>query len=874
MPDDARDADERSAAETWGSFESLFRGSGAALLAVGDELRVGQLNEQAALLAGSSPDALRGRPLAEVLPDLDGTLAAHVRLSLATQAAVLDQELVAPSRDQGTRRLLVSVHFLSGPGPRAVGVVLRQARTPDLDPLRRALEENQRLTAELQEQRAQLDAILEQLPVGLAIADGATRRVPRVNGPLGRRCGTSLLATAVPSGPGEPCTGALARALDGQTVTSDGLRVAGEAGEKRLSVDASPVRAPDGRITGAVAIDIDLTDRRAAEEGRRATEQRLADLLETMTDGFLALDRELRISFVNAAAERMIERKRAELIGRPGLDVYPDARGTVVERECRQVLATGRPARFETYARNLRKHYEFRIFPSTDGLSISFNDATARVRATRALAASEARFRSVVENAPIGMFFGEPDGRVTDANDAFLRLAGYARHEFDAGAIDWRNLARGDAARREAAQAELDARGTCTPQESELVTRDGTRVPVLLGAARVDGKSGATVAFVVDRRPFRDVREAREQLARSLDEERALLRAVIDQLPCGLILLEPGGHIAVANRRALELSGGAPMATTLEERARTLFREDGTRHTPESMPLARSLLTGEVVAAEVIVQERADGTRLTIRTRAAPVRVGERIVAAVATLEDMSAERQDALERQRRDSFRDLFIGMLGHDLRNPLAAILTSAALMDRRGELTERDRKTSRRILSAGERMARMINQLLDLTRSRLGGGMPVERQPTNLHQLVQRVTEELQATWHDRRIEVSFAGDGDGRWDPDRLGQVVSNLVCNALEHGAHDGPVVIAVDDVPEGIRVRVTNRGVPIPPDVLGVIFDPFSRAPGFKSSGSRGLGLGLHISQQVAEAHGGTIEVVSPPEGETTFTVVLPRAER
>lgn len=236
------------------------------------------------------------------------------------------------------------------------------------------------------------------------------------------------------------------------------------------------------------------------------------------------------------------------------------------------------------------------------------------------------------------------------------------------------------------------------------------------------------------------------------------------------------------------------------------------------------------------------------------------------------------LYRQKRDLayallLNEMFMGILGHDLRNPLGAILTGTRLLERRlleRRLTdEGDVRTVRRMASAGERMNDMIEQLLELTRARLGGGLGFVRVRKRLDvDIVQRTLEELRGAHPERDVSVEILGDCTTSGDADRLLQLFSNLIGNALSHGTGSA-VSVPVEGGDREIVVRVTNQGV-IPADILPTNFDPFRRRRGMVLK-SRGLGLGLFISQQIAIAHGGGIVVESDERIGTVFTVRIPQ---
>ncbi|UQA63396.1 hybrid sensor histidine kinase/response regulator [Polyangium aurulentum] len=221
------------------------------------------------------------------------------------------------------------------------------------------------------------------------------------------------------------------------------------------------------------------------------------------------------------------------------------------------------------------------------------------------------------------------------------------------------------------------------------------------------------------------------------------------------------------------------------------------------------------------------------------------------------------------------FTAVLGHDLRNPLGAIVVGAELIQRKTE-EESLLKVAARIKSSAMRMARLIEQLLDLARARSGSRIPVHPVPLDLAELCGRAIGELESASGARLPAISSRGDTKGRWDEDRLMQVLSNLIGNAVRHGDPKQPIAVTVDGTSSAeIVIAISNGGV-IPGELLPHIFEPFRSGqsvppPGRKVRDREGLGLGLYIARQMVEAHGGTIRVRSSAESGTTFEVRLPR---
>jgi two-component system sensor histidine kinase/response regulator len=214
----------------------------------------------------------------------------------------------------------------------------------------------------------------------------------------------------------------------------------------------------------------------------------------------------------------------------------------------------------------------------------------------------------------------------------------------------------------------------------------------------------------------------------------------------------------------------------------------------------------------------------------------------------------------------EMFIAILGHDLRTPLGAMMSGAELLQMRSGGDEATQRVTTRMLSAGNRMKEMIDQLLDLTRARLGQGLQGEKARVDVGALVTRTVDELRSTHPAQPIVVEACGVREAVGDETRLLQLFANLIGNAIQHGTPGRPVEVEINGGRERLEVSISNDGV-IAPEVRATMFDPF-RA---RSGARKGLGLGLFIAQEVAHAHGGHIDVRSH-DGETTFVVTLPAA--
>ncbi|WP_157758346.1 PAS domain-containing protein [Cystobacter fuscus] len=237
---------------------------------------------------------------------------------------------------------------------------------------------------------------------------------------------------------------------------------------------------------------------------------------------------------------------------------------------------------------------------------------------------------------------------------------------------------------------------------------------------------------------------------------------------------------------------------------------------------------------------------------------------------DITVQKQQEAEARQLAEFERQILGIVSHDLRNPLSVIRISASTLLAREGLDERQSKSLTRIITATDRSTRLIRDLLDFSQARLGGGIPVERKQMDLFELTRGVVEELAASHPEREVEISQEGEGAGDWDGDRLAQVLGNLVGNALQHSPAHTPVRVRCQGEPSTVVIEVHNEGAPIDPAYLPELFEPFRRGR-HAGSGAGSVGLGLYITRQLVLAHGGRIQVTSREGEGTRFAVRLPR---
>jgi phosphoserine phosphatase RsbU/P len=364
------------------------------------------------------------------------------------------------------------------------------------------------------------------------------------------------------------------------------------------------------------------------------------------------------------------------------------------------------------------------------------------------------------------------------------------------------------------------------------------------------------------------------------------LEDLYENAPCGYLSLDPKGRIFKVNKTLCNWVGYAP-EQMLGKRLGDLLNIAGRMfYETHIAPLLRMQGFFDEVALDLVTRngerlpvianaaERraADGsvisTRLTLLQAADRRRYEQELLNARDQSRSLEAvARADLKDERETSELRELFIAVLGHDLRNPLASISAGARILLRR----PRD-ETETRVLQMMEttvtRMSGLIDNVLDFARGRLGGGITLSRDASRpLEPVLRQVVDELSAAMPDRMIETDFRIVGPVNCDRSRIGQMVSNLIGNALTHGSPDKPVKVVASTGNGMFELSIANAGTPIPEAAMPNLFQPFFR--GQVRASLQGLGLGLHIASEIAKAHEGTLSVTSTAD-ETRFTFLMP----
>ncbi|WP_176069066.1 sensor histidine kinase [Anaeromyxobacter diazotrophicus] len=341
----------------------------------------------------------------------------------------------------------------------------------------------------------------------------------------------------------------------------------------------------------------------------------------------------------------------------------------------------------------------------------------------------------------------------------------------------------------------------------------------------------------------------------------SLLDGFFDAAPVGLALLDRELRVIRVNDVLARLAGrpglvpGGPLEVVLPALA-----------SPELLAAARRAVAAGETSPELAIAAGEEPGR--------PPEARRALVATCYALRGTAGILgvglvvQDVTRRRQQQEFHERVLGIVGHDLRSPLAAVRISAQILGRAAP-DPRHARLLGVIEGAARRMQRIIEDLLDYTAARVGGGIPIRPSSVDVAQVCREVVAEALAADPDRVARCEGEGDPVAELDPDRLGQALANVVGNAFRYGTPEHAIEVRWRGEPDAVVVEVSNRGPIIPPELVGHVFEPFRRGvhPGGEGGG---LGLGLFIARHIVAAHGGELTLRSDA-GETCFTVTLPR---
>jgi PAS domain S-box-containing protein len=651
--------------------------------------------------------------------------------------------------------------------------------------------------------------------------------------------------------------------------------------------------------TGGIAVFFrDLT---AIKRGARE-QARLAAIVESSDDAIISKDLDGTVTTWNTAAERLFGYAADEIIGRPIRILLPPDRLEEEDRILDELRAGRRIDHFRTT--RVRKdgstvEVSVTISPLRDdsgeivGASKIARDITERTRAERALKASEEKFRSVFESAMVGVGRIAFDGRFIEVNAAYADIVGYSREELMA--LRFQDITHPDDLDKHVDQFAALARGRIRSYQLEkrYVRRDGTVIWVSVSVGLAVDPEGKPAYCAVIAEDITERKRAEEALRAS--EET--FRSVLENMSEGLMLFDASGNIIFQNPaslRTLEVEQPSEGRFTRDElRARWRAWDERGRPLPfEAWPMGR-VLRGERVQDQVLHAERANGGgRFYASCNGFPIRDADgRLIRGFITIRDITGQVRAKAEQERADAAlrhanerlreadrrKDEFLGMLSHELRNPLAPIRNSLYILDRAEPTGQQARRAKAVLDRQVGHLTRLVDDLLDVTRI-ARGKIELRRTDLDLGALVHRTAEDYRALMRDRDLELGVDVTGGPfvvNGDEVRLAQVLGNLLSNAAKFTPAGGRVTLALRRRGERAVVHVRDTGPGIPADVMSRVFEPFTQGKQTLARSQGGLGLGLALVKGLVSLHGGEVAAVSTGPGDgTEFVVTLPLVAR
>jgi PAS domain S-box-containing protein len=630
---------------------------------------------------------------------------------------------------------------------------------------------------------------------------------------------------------------------------------------------------PEPQFTG-----LDASNSVRSSDEQQLSAQQLLITLESISDAFLSLDHDWRLTYLNPQATRLLNRRSEDLIGKSIWEAFPEAVGTVFEQEYRRAVAEQITVSFEAFYPPLNSWYSVRAYPTTSGLAVYFQNVTERKQTEASLAQTNSILRSMVDGTADVVFVKDLQGRYVVANLAAEWLgttveAMLGRTDLELFSPEvWQQIQHTD--------RQVMETGDSIVYEEE-VPKQGKLRSLLTAKYPWRDANGTILGVIGISRDISDRKQHEETLHRSEERYRSLFES-IDEGFCIIELLfdehnRPIDYRFVETNPAFERHTGLEQA--LGKTARQLL-PDLEEHWFEIY--GNVALTGEPYRFEQgsDVMNRwfdvfafrfgqPEQRKVAIRFKD----ISERVRAEAERDQVLERERAARAEAEQANRIKDEFLAVLSHELRSPLNPILGWTKLLQS-GRL---DAAKTEEALSTIERNAKLqsqlIEDLLDISRI-MRGKLSLNSEPTDLALVISAAAETVYLAAEAKQIQIQMSLEPTVTLisgDPGRLQQVVWNLLSNAVKFTPEHGRIDIQLTQVGHQAQLQVIDTGKGIRPDFLPFVFEYFRQEDGSTTRKFGGLGLGLAIARQIVEMHGGTISASSAGEGRgATFTVRLP----
>ncbi|MGV3722927.1 MAG: PAS domain S-box protein [Actinomycetota bacterium] len=591
-------------------------------------------------------------------------------------------------------------------------------------------------------------------------------------------------------------------------------------------------------------------------------ESRIEAILERLPDGFIALDREGRCSYINTEALRLLGRSRAELLGRDCAALFPNG-SALLRQELTRAAAEQVSVELQEYDEASDRWMEVRGCAAPDGgLSICLRDVTDRVRAEQELRRSQRELTDFLENATEGLHWVGPDRTILWANQAELDLLGYSREEYLGRSIKEFHVDQpvvDDMLYRLVTGESLDNR------EARLRCKDGSIRYVLISSSALAFEG----QFIHSRCFTRDITD-RKRAEEGLQASRQLFGRFMENLPGLAWIKDLNGRYLYANAAATELLGRSPAALRgLEDR--DLFSAVSASGCGEN---ERRDLDDARGVATVAAWEHPDGLLHHFLVSRFPVLDPNGAVAAIGGIAIDVTERTRAEEALRTaDRRKDEFLAMLAHELRNPLAPIMTAVEILRIHGPKDAVLEKQRGVIDRQVKQMKRLLDDLLDVSRI-TRGTVEVEKLGVDLRAVLKQAVETSRPLLDERGHELRVSLPGAAlrvAGDAVRLSQVFTNLLNNAARYTPPRGTIWLTAKRNGDAASVLVRDNGIGMTPEVLAEAFELFTQGERSLARSEGGLGIGLTLVRELVELHDGTVTARSAGLGSgSELHVTLP----
>ena len=656
----------------------------------------------------------------------------------------------------------------------------------------------------------------------------------------------------------------------------EGWRVRKDGSLFWTSTVITALRDEAGNLQGFAKVAHDIGERKKAE----ADVAFQANILSQVNDAVIAIDNEQQITYWNHAAERLYGFSALEVLGQKLPTVVPYQ---WVESEEEQLaydsLAQtgawhGENIHFTRHGERILVESSVSVLKDKSGQTVGslavIRDITERKQVEAALRTSESRFRQLFESNIIGIIFADTSGNILEANDAFLQMVGYSQEDVRSGTLQWSQLTPPEYRHLDQqAIASSKLTGSCAAYEKENIRKDGSRVPLLVGGAALDGFPGVGIGFIVDL-------TQRQQAEEALRESEERFRSLSACSPVGIFLTDTQGQCIYTNPRCQAIAGFTWEQSLGEGWAQSVYLEDRQRVLTEWYSAVRE---SREYSCEYRFQI-SQGIVRWVHSRSSPMVSDQgKLLGHVGTLEDITERKQAeleiarALEKEKELSdLKSRFITTTSHEFRTPLSIISSSSEILEHyAGKLDEAKKiKHLQRIQSAVQYMTQLLEDVLLINRAEVE---KLEFNPVRLD-VVKFCRELVEEVELGVKIHPAIALQNDcpelfmANIDEKLLRQILNNLLSNAIKYSPPSSTINFRLACENERVIFQIRDQGIGIPPEDQARLFESFHRA---KNVGNvPGTGLGLAIIKKCVELHQGQIAVESELGVGTTFTVTLP----